>query len=101
MRNFTVIILLFFLCIATKINAQRAYRSNSVLAAGTWSKIAIKDPGIYKVDVAFLASHGFNTSNLSSVSIRLFGNGGSMLSERNASIPVDDLAENAILMVNG
>jgi hypothetical protein len=72
-----------------------------VLASGAWSKITVKDPGIYKIDVPFLALLGFNTSNISSGSIRLFGNGGSVLSEANSDIPVDDLAENAITVIDG
>jgi hypothetical protein len=72
-----------------------------VLASGTWSKISIKNAGIYKIDVAFLAGLGFNISNISSASLRLYGNGGQMLSEKNADIPTDDLAENAIMMVDG
>ena len=102
MRRFTVIplsILLFFS--AFDAYAQRVYRSNSVLASGTWSKISVKQAGVYKVDIPFLANLGFNTSNISSASIRLYGNGGAMLSESNADIPVDDLAENAIMVIDG
>lgn len=80
---------------------QRNYRSNSVLSSGTWGKIALKESGVYKIDVPLLAGLGFNISNLVSESIRLYGNGGSMLSEKNADIPVDDLQENAILIVDG
>jgi hypothetical protein len=71
------------------------------LSSGAWSKVAIKESGIYKIDVPFLATLGFNTSNISTGSIRLFGNGGNMLSEANAEMPVDDLGENAIMMVDG
>jgi hypothetical protein len=81
--------------------AQRTYKANSVLASGNWYKIGIKDPGVYKVDVAFLSSLGISTSNLASGSLRLFGNGGHMLSESNAEIPADDLTENALLMADG
>jgi hypothetical protein len=77
------------------------YRSGSVLSTGTWSKLAIKEAGIYKVDVAFLSSLGFTASTISSGAIRLYGNGGNMLSETNAEIPIDDLAENAIMMIDG
>jgi hypothetical protein len=72
-----------------------------VLASGTWAKLAIKNEGVYKVDVPFLSNLGFNTSNISTASIRLYGNGGQMLSEKNADIPIDDLAENAIMIVDG
>ena len=87
------------LCLAAK--GQRVYRVASVLSSGVWSKISLKDPGVYKADVAFLSALGFNTTNLSSSSIRLFGNGGGMLSEANADIPMDDLGENAIMLVDG
>ena len=93
---------IFLLCLsAGNTSAQRAYKTNSVLSSGFWGKIAVKDAGIYKVDVAFLTALGFNVSGISSNTIRLFGNGGTMLSERNADKPIDDLAENAILMVDG
>lgn len=101
MWRITVITLSIFCVLAANSSAQRTYKSNSVLATGTWSKIAIKDHGIYKIDVPFLSSLGFNVSNISSGSIRLFGNGGAMLSEANAEIPIDDLAENAIMVVDG
>jgi len=102
MRRFTVITLSFCFGLTHLItHAQRVYRSNSVLASGTWHKLSIKEAGIYKVDVPFLASIGFNTSNISSASVRLYGNGGQMLSEKNPDIPFDDLAENAIMMMDG
>lgn len=96
-------IVLFILCLVALNNllAQRSYKSNSVLASGLWYKVAIKKPGIYKMDVAFLNSLGISTGSLSSNSIRLFGNGGQMLSENNAVIPVDDLAENPIEVFDG
>lgn len=101
MRRFTVITLSFICFFATSLSAQRVYKTNSVLSSGVWGKISIKESGVYKIDVSFLAALGFNTSNISSTSIRLFGNGGNMLSEANADIPVDDLAENAIMVVDG
>lgn len=82
-------------------SAQRVYKTNSVLATGVWAKIGIKNAGVYKVDISLLSNLGFNTSNITSASIRLFGNGGSILSESNASIPPDDLTENAILVADG
>lgn len=96
-----VLIFFLFLWMQMILMAQRVYVSNSVLASGLWYKVAIKDPGVYKVDLAFLSALGFNVSNLSSSSIRLFGNGGGMLSEANADIPIDDLQENAIMVVDG
>lgn len=80
---------------------QRVYKANSVLATGSWYKIALKDPGIYKIDVSFLNNLGINTSSLSSASIRIFGNGGGMLEEENAIIPQDDLSEISIMINDG
>jgi len=101
MGRFTVIALSLICLFATNVSAQRVYKTNSVLSSGIWSKVAVKESGIYKIDVPFLTTLGFNTSNISSGSIRLFGNGGNMLSEANADIPVDDLAENGIMVVDG
>lgn len=81
--------------------AQRVYSPNSVLSSGSWYKIAIKDPGIYKIDLSFLSKLGINTTSLASNSIRLYGNGGQMLSEANADPRIDDLQENAIAVVDG
>jgi hypothetical protein len=101
MRRFTVITFSLLCFFGADVDAQRVYKSNSVLVSGVWAKIAVKESGIYKIDVPFLGALGFNTTNLSAASIRLFGNGGAMLSEANADIPVDDLAENAIMVVDG
>lgn len=81
--------------------AQRTYAANSVLATGNWYKIGVTKEGIYKIDVAFLSKLGVNTSNIASSSIRLFGNGGAMLDEKNAVSRPDDLIENAIEVADG
>jgi hypothetical protein len=86
MGRFTAIIVSLICFFAINVSAQRVYKTNSVLSSGVWSKVAVKESGIYKIDVPFLAALGFNTSNISSVSIRLFGNGGNMLSEANSDI---------------
>lgn len=81
--------------------SQRTYRSSSVLASGNWFKIATKEPGIYKVDVALLRTLGLNTSGISSASVRLYGNGGNILPETCSGEITDDLKENAIEMSDG
>jgi hypothetical protein len=96
-----ILLVILFLSISVIGIAQRTYTSNSVLSSGSWYKIAVKDPGIYKIDISFLNSLGINTNNLSSGSIRLFGNGGQMLAESNAGAWADDLKENAISVVDG
>ena len=101
MRN-SICFFLFFcsLCIA-KTQAQRTYAANSVLQNGNFLKIGITKAGIYKIDVAFLNNNGFSGSSISSAAIRLYGNGGQMLDEKNNGIYHDDLLENAIDVVDG
>ncbi len=82
-------------------NGQRNYAPNSVLATGNWYKLSVRQAGVYKMDIPFLNNLGVNTSNLSSNSIRLFGNGGQMLKEANAGLWTDDLKENALQVVDG
>ena len=80
---------------------QRNYKASSVLSSGNCYKIAVKNPGVYKIDIPFLNNLGINTSNLASASIRLYGNGGQMLAEANSGPYIDDLVENSIAIVDG
>lgn len=80
--------------------AQRTYKPNSVLASGNWFKISVAENGVYKIDVPFLNSIGIS-GNIPSNEVRVFGNGGGMLPEANAEKPIDDLAENAIVVLDG
>src|SRR5687767_1793018 len=81
--------------------AQRTYSPNSVLSTGNWYKLGVSAPGIYRIDVPLLNNLGVNTTNLSSASIKLYGNGGQMPGEANNSPRTDDLVENSILIVDG
>lgn len=81
--------------------AQRTYADHSVLASGNLYKIAVSQPGVYKVDLPFLHALGITATSIPSASIRLFGNGGQMLPEACNGQKVDDLAENAIEVVDG
>ena len=51
MRKFTVVTFSLIWFLATNVSGQRVYRTNSVLASGVWSKVAVKESGIYKIDV--------------------------------------------------
>ncbi|MBK9939571.1 MAG: type IX secretion system sortase PorU [Chitinophagaceae bacterium] len=102
MRKNRYVVLLGWALIGTfPTMAQRNYTPNSVLSAGNWFKVSVKNAGVYKMDIPFLNNLGINTGNLSSASIRLFGNGGQMLAESNAGLWTDDLKENAIQVVDG
>jgi len=80
---------------------QRIYKSHSVLSSGTWYKIGVTSPGIYKIDATFLKNLGASSGSVPSSVIRLFGNGGTMLPEANNGSRTDDLSENAIQVVDG
>ncbi len=73
-----------------------SYVSNSVLSSGNWYKIAITKNGIYKIDANLLKALGINIDSLDPRTIKVFGNGGRILSEKNADFKYDDLIENAI-----
>jgi Peptidase family C25 len=88
--------------LASPARSQRTYKASSVLASGTWYKISVSAPGVYKIDVPFLKSLGINTNDLSSASIHLFGNGGAMLPEPcNGTPRIDDLLEDGIDIEDG
>lgn len=77
--------------------------SPSVLASGDWYKIEIKDNNdglserVYKITRNFLTDAGINLSGVDPRTIKLYGNGGNMLSEDvNAAAP-GDLQEIAVL----
>ncbi|QNF31720.1 type IX secretion system sortase PorU [Adhaeribacter swui] len=74
----------------------RRYADGSVLRTGEWYKIGVTTSGLYKLDKAALQKTGISTTNLSPQFIRLFGNGGGMLPQLNATPRTDDLVENAI-----
>lgn len=82
--------------IAPTTAAKPTYPSHSVLASGDWYKIAITQRGIHKIDAAFLNSMGINTSSLNPANIRIYGNGGQVLSEIPDDTAPSDLIENAI-----
>jgi len=95
------VLLLVILVITIVATAQRIYKPASALSTGNWYTLSVKEAGVYKIDLAFLNKLGIPTSGLSSAAIRLYGNGGHMLSEANAGSWRDDLQENAIMVVDG
>ena len=60
--NFTRNFLILSLFLGLKVEAQRSYKANSVLASGNWYKISVSGPGVYKMDLAFLNSLGIQGS---------------------------------------
>lgn len=87
-------------------NAQRtnhtsstSFKTNSILRTGNWYKIGITKNGIYKIDRTLLKSFGIDPSLINPKNIRIYGNGGHMMPERNTAYRTDDLVENAIVVV--
>jgi hypothetical protein len=82
--------------------AAKTTASGSVLASGSWYKVAVSNTGLYKIDYDFIKSKlGVDPSSINSANIRVYGNGGNMLSESNAVSRQEDLTENAIWVNDG
>lgn len=77
--------------------AKTTSASSSVLASGTWYKLAVPATGLYKIDAAFITSMGLNPATVNPNNVRIYGNGGRMLPEANYKPRQDDLTENAVL----
>ncbi|MCW5907920.1 MAG: type IX secretion system sortase PorU [Chitinophagales bacterium] len=81
--------------------AGNSYASNSVLASGSWYKIAVTADGMYKIDFNFVKNTlGVNPANINLSKLAIFGNGGGMLPDRNSIPYPDDLLENPTLLVD-
>lgn len=87
------------LLMLAQVQGQRQYASSSVLASGNWLKIAVKEPGVYKVEGNLLNPLG--AAVIPSSAIRLYGNGGTMQGEQGNADYIDDLVENAIQVIDG
>lgn len=73
---------------------------NSVLADGDIYKIAVSTTGVYRLSYDFLKNTvGMDIDNIDPRNIQLYGNGGGMLPESNATDRTEDLEENAIIVV--
>jgi len=81
-----------------KITAVVARANQSVLASGTWYKLSVEASGMYVIDYNLLKSMGLNPENIDPRSIRLYGNGGGMLPQKNEADRYDDLVENPIFV---
>lgn len=93
--------LLLLLFITSAVFAGNPHKTSSVLATGSWYKIAVQETGIHKITYDDFIGMGFAPSQLSSSALRVFGNGGGMLPESNSGYRYDDLRENSIEVVDG
>jgi hypothetical protein len=86
---------------ATDSDAEKKIASvsdRSVLSNGSWYKFRVDTTGIFKINKDLLQQIGINTSGLDPKNIRIYGNGGKMLSQLNSDFRHDDLQENAIFI---
>jgi hypothetical protein len=91
-------IFLLFSCLSS-INAQNIsdkYASSSIMNFGKWVKISVAQSGIYKLTFEDLQKMGINPPE-----VRIYGYGGSLLSEFFTEPYIDDLPEVAIFMSKG
>jgi len=89
-------LLFIFLCYFV-VNSY-SQTSNSVLATGNWYKFSVDTTGVFKIDISLLQKMGINTTNLDPRNIKIYGNGGGLLPQRNSDFRVDDLVENSIFV---
>ncbi len=100
-KAWKILLTLNLLCSFTlAVSAQRNYKSQSVLATGTWYRVSVPSAGIYKIEASLLSSMGFG-SPVSSSQIRIYGKRTPMLPESNAAPYTDDLEELAIQVSDG
>lgn len=74
------------------------FAQNSVLAEGTWYKMAIHKDGIYRIDKAFLEELGIDAEALNLHQFNIYGNGGEQLPFSNLAPRPDDLEPNSIFV---
>ncbi len=86
--------MLTFLLILT--SAFSHAQTPSVLAEGAWYKIAVTQTGVYRVDAGFLRKMGIDPSKINPKNLQIFGNGGGILPQSNATPRPVDLVQNAI-----
>ncbi len=79
-------------------NKMQSFVGSSVLENDTWFKISTAENAVYKIDKAMLKSMGVDVGSIDPRNIKIYGNGGEILSEANSDFHYDDLTENAIFV---
>lgn len=74
------------------------YPTNSVLKSGKWYKIGITQQGVYKIDAQVLNELGINIASINPKNMRIYGNGGQVMTEHPDDSEPNDLVENAIFL---
>ena len=71
---------------------------NSVLATGTWYKLAVDKNGVYRIDQSLFKKMGFSTANVDPRKIKIYTQGAGMLPQKNSDLRPVDLLECAIFI---
>ncbi len=82
-----------------KNNAKTATANSSVLSTGKWYKIGVTKEGVHKINKPFLTSLGIDLDQVDPRNIKIYGNGGKLLPEKNSIFRYDDLQENSITVI--
>lgn len=82
-----------------KKNNQSSATNSSVLSTGNWYKIGVTQNGVYKINKSLLTSLGIDATTIDPRNIRVYGNGGKLMSEKNSVFKFDDLQENSIEVI--
>ena len=77
---------------ATQKTETLNWKQESVLNSGKWIKIKTSGKGIYKIPYSKLSEWGFSNP----AQVRVFGSGGTQLSENLTDVEYDDLEQNAV-----
>ncbi|NJO69058.1 MAG: hypothetical protein HC830_07020 [Bacteroidetes bacterium] len=73
------------------------WKNESVLNSGTWKKMTVSKTGVHKITYSQIKNLGFSNPE----DIRIFGNGGKMVSERFQMNLTDDLKEIPVYLSKG
>jgi len=76
----------------------KEYAEHSVLETGEWFKIRVSESGVYKITYSDLINWGLDPNSFNPKHLRIYGNTGGMLPEKNSDFRYDDLQENAIFV---
>ncbi|MFN7833031.1 MAG: type IX secretion system sortase PorU [Bacteroidota bacterium] len=99
--SFSIIVNITPAAVAPAPVSDRGFTETSVLSSGSVYKFGVENSGIYKLDYNYIRNELGVTDidNIDPRTIRIYGNGGAMLPEKNGDARPDDLLENAILVV--
>lgn len=77
---------------------QQTFIDNSVLSNGNWYKFRSSQTGVHRITYSDLQQMGLNPGSIDPRNIRIYGNGGGVLPEPNASFRYEDLVENPVVV---